>query len=523
MARPESPGPPSSPESNAARVRPDLPFRRIAVVLAGGGAWGAYEVGVFKALEAIGLKPRILAGVSVGAINAIVWLSHGFQTRFLERAWSTIRASSIGMSWLTLGMRALGVFLVVLAVVEILLTLAGSPELQILTGFRHLRDAWGFGLYTLLFEIFAWILLGVLGYVMAFLTRRLEDLLGRVAPSTEADLWRHTVDVVLVLLAVLYPVAMLLRIPWPWRFHGLLLVAFTAIWLADHPGRTQNLMRTLFSGLMPETQGRGLWRSQRRRRLIERLLMRGDPNRVLAGDVHVILSACSVKDGRMSYFINWPEPSEAFRQRIEDSLGEVVTMTRARDLIDAATAASAVPVLFEPVRYRGHDYLDAGIFSNQPIHAVLADGADAILLVLVSPSSGPPPPRKGASVLELGSRLQELANWRDLQTELRQLPDHWTRKADPSRLCVVEPKEPLPGWMFSFDPGNAPKLIEQGEADAWKALEAAGWLAPGSHPPSREERARETLRARWKKGVTRLARGASKNLLVHRRLRKPKS
>jgi predicted acylesterase/phospholipase RssA len=506
-----------------ARLRADLPFRRIAVVLAGGGAWGAYEIGVFKTLEAVGLRPKILAGVSVGAINAVVWLSHGFQSRLLERAWGKLRPSSIGMSWVTLGMRAIGVFLVVLAAVEILLTLAGSPELQILTGFRQLREAWGFGLYTLFFEIVAWGLLGVVGYAMAFLTRRLEDLLGRIAPGPESDLWRRWLEVILVLLAVLYPVAMLMRVPWPWRFHGLLLVALTAIWLADRPGGSRNLIHSLFTGLMPETQGRGLWRSTRRRRLIERLLSRGDQALVFSGDVHLIISACSIHDGRMSYFINWEEPSDAFCERIKDSLGEVVQMTKPRDLVDAATAASAVPVLFEPVRYRGRDYLDAGLFSNQPIHAVLADGADAILLVLVSPSSGPRPSRRGASILELGSRLQELANWRDLQTELRHLPEHWTRKSKPERLCVVEPQEALPGWMFSFDPGSAAKLVEQGEADAWKALESAGWLLPGSVLPSREDQARETLRSRWKKGVTRFARDASKTLLERPRLRRRKT
>ena len=38
--------------------REDLPFRRIALVLSGGGALGAYEVGVLKVLEMAGIRRR---------------------------------------------------------------------------------------------------------------------------------------------------------------------------------------------------------------------------------------------------------------------------------------------------------------------------------------------------------------------------------------------------------------------------------------------------------------------------------
>src|SRR5262245_27201469 len=107
------------PDSTPTAAHTHLPFKRIALVLAGGGSWGAYEVGVFKVLESVGLQPSIMAGVSVGAINAVVWLAHGMKTRGLERAWWKIRGSTIGMNWITLGLRALGVFLVVLAAVEI--------------------------------------------------------------------------------------------------------------------------------------------------------------------------------------------------------------------------------------------------------------------------------------------------------------------------------------------------------------------------------------------------------------------
>ncbi len=43
--------------------------REYGVVLEGGGAKGAYQIGVWKALLEYGVKIKAVAGVSVGALN----------------------------------------------------------------------------------------------------------------------------------------------------------------------------------------------------------------------------------------------------------------------------------------------------------------------------------------------------------------------------------------------------------------------------------------------------------------------
>lgn len=43
---------------------------RIALVLQGGGAMGAYQAGVYQALDEQGLCPDWVVGTSIGAINA---------------------------------------------------------------------------------------------------------------------------------------------------------------------------------------------------------------------------------------------------------------------------------------------------------------------------------------------------------------------------------------------------------------------------------------------------------------------
>jgi NTE family protein len=54
------------PEKSLAR------FERIALVLSGGGALGAYQAGAYAALEKCGVRPNWIAGTAVGAINAAI-------------------------------------------------------------------------------------------------------------------------------------------------------------------------------------------------------------------------------------------------------------------------------------------------------------------------------------------------------------------------------------------------------------------------------------------------------------------
>lgn len=53
-----------------APIRPG--YERIALVLQGGGALGAYQVGIFEALANAGMCPHWFAGTSIGAINAAI-------------------------------------------------------------------------------------------------------------------------------------------------------------------------------------------------------------------------------------------------------------------------------------------------------------------------------------------------------------------------------------------------------------------------------------------------------------------
>ena len=46
------------------------PLERIALLLQGGGALGAYQGGVYQALDEANLHPDWIAGISIGAVNS---------------------------------------------------------------------------------------------------------------------------------------------------------------------------------------------------------------------------------------------------------------------------------------------------------------------------------------------------------------------------------------------------------------------------------------------------------------------
>lgn len=59
--------------------------RRLALVLGGGGARGALQVGALRALLEAGIKPDIMVGTSIGALNAGALAVYGLDARGLER------------------------------------------------------------------------------------------------------------------------------------------------------------------------------------------------------------------------------------------------------------------------------------------------------------------------------------------------------------------------------------------------------------------------------------------------------
>jgi NTE family protein len=92
---------PARRKTHVATDRP--PFERIALILQGGGALGAYQAGVYQALAEANLHPDWVAGISIGAINSALIAGNppGKRVERLRAFWETVSAPSLGVPYFT--------------------------------------------------------------------------------------------------------------------------------------------------------------------------------------------------------------------------------------------------------------------------------------------------------------------------------------------------------------------------------------------------------------------------------------
>lgn len=74
---------------------------QIALVLQGGGALGAYQVGVYEALHEAGVEPDWVIGTSIGAINGAIIAGNPPERRMerLEQFWRMVRSDEAARLW----------------------------------------------------------------------------------------------------------------------------------------------------------------------------------------------------------------------------------------------------------------------------------------------------------------------------------------------------------------------------------------------------------------------------------------
>lgn len=443
--------------------------------MSGGGAFGAYEVGVLKAIGEVGIKPTIVAGASAGALNAVAWVAEGFRTGPLEKVWRSLEPGAIGMRWTTLAWRGGGLFLLCLGLFEALVTWIGTGDLGVTALFW--RDAAGrAGIPSALLDLLAWLLVAALGLFIVRTSRDAELWLARIQTAKTDSRIRRVSTFLLATWAFLHVLTWVLKYPWPHRFSATLLAGAAIVWFANRPSPSGDLLRRALTSFLPESRGRGLWTGGARRRILDILVKAGDSKRLLNGETKLILSALALDTGRVAHFVNWPADEGKFRERIEGALGEVVPLQSVEQVLQAAIASSAIPMIFEPARVQGREFVDAVALSTHPLQSSIFAGADAALVIVVAPSGAPPKAPRPKSLMDVWARFLDLANWHDLQREMTGLPDSWLSDEKPCRLCVVEPAETLPGGVLAYSPKNAATLIKRGERDAWSALERAGWL-----------------------------------------------
>jgi len=70
-----------------------MPNEKIGVVLSGGGAKGAGQLGMMKYVFELGIRPDFISGISVGSLNATLWAQEE-NLDLLEDLWRGIKGNS---------------------------------------------------------------------------------------------------------------------------------------------------------------------------------------------------------------------------------------------------------------------------------------------------------------------------------------------------------------------------------------------------------------------------------------------
>jgi NTE family protein len=73
------------------------PTPEVAFVLGGGGRWGAVEVGMLQALDAAGVRPDLVLGTSIGAVNGASYAANPSTSGLhrLERLWRELSQDDV--------------------------------------------------------------------------------------------------------------------------------------------------------------------------------------------------------------------------------------------------------------------------------------------------------------------------------------------------------------------------------------------------------------------------------------------
>jgi NTE family protein len=89
-------------EAQPIRAEQRPPFERIALLLQGGGALGAYQAGAYEALSEANLHPDLVAGISIGAVNAALIAGNIPEKRVerLREFWEAVSTPPLGIPYL---------------------------------------------------------------------------------------------------------------------------------------------------------------------------------------------------------------------------------------------------------------------------------------------------------------------------------------------------------------------------------------------------------------------------------------
>jgi len=460
---------------------------RIAVVLSGGGARGAYEAGVLLAFQDARLPTHLLTASSIGSINAAAYAAHagGYvgDAEPVVKAWRDVTPTAVGIDWsryvfVLAGLIAASAGLGNLAYLWLggqgiyfhssnpkltwfVLFLAGLAVMffydhisygfyvvvKLLRGYRWKPDSWKLA-SSLLANLMVW------GFAWIFF--RFAHL--HLSPTKTFHLSPESEALLAAGLLLLFVLWLFLR---------------TRLSLLSH----QFLRLPLRSGLFANFE-----RTRFLRARIPEDALRASP-------IRVVVTAADIRTGNEKLFANC-SPDELARDPGVDPLFARCEVESPSDLLKAVIASSAFPMAYELVEMEGARWTDGGIVSNQPIRPAIRLGADVLFLVLVEPAGS----RRGQTktFLDVGLRTIDVLMSQNLKTDLKLLDnvnyvcEQSARELGvrPEQVCLeiggrtyryikaftIRPENALEASLLDFDGSIVEPLIAQGYGDGARAV-----------------------------------------------------
>lgn len=362
----------------AGGVPPAERLGRIAVVLSGGGAFGAYQAGALLAFQDAALPTPIMTATSIGGINAASYAAHSStevgNAEPLVAAWLRLSSPAVGIEWTRYAWMLAG--LVAAA-----------------TGFGGLAmkglERTGFSLH-LHHPVAAWLTLGMAGAAVLLLYDHLPYLFRAVAATRRNRLWRHQPRrLALSVLANALVLAFFVAILDPLHLHAPLLGAMRRNPLLSTTLLIATLLLIVAGGTLRRHAGR---LAQRLLRLplrpglfsnFERARLLGDhiPVEALrASPIRLLVTVTDLGAGIARYFSNAP-PERLAEAPGADRDFVASSVHGSADLLPAILASSAVPMVFEPVVIDGRAYADGAIAATRPLLPAVQLGADVIFVL----------------------------------------------------------------------------------------------------------------------------------------------
>lgn len=481
--------------ANAARVWQNF-SGRIAAVLSGGGARGAYEAGVLLAFQDAHLPTQIITASSVGSINAASYAAHSDtvvgNAEALTESWFEITPPAVGIEWTRYGWMLAG----------LIAASAGFGNL-----IRHALRLGGYS-FSLHDPALTWFSLGLAGIAVLLLYDRLPYL-GYVVrnffrgTSWKPDRRKAVLSLIANLIVWSFVLLLLHSLHLPVQFKGfihshptaavggagalaLLLVAVRRLWRVPLSGRLHQLLQLpLRTGLFPNFE--------RGRFLRQRL----STDRLRASPIRLIFTATDLEAGSAKFFSNTP-PEQLAADRGADARFVAEEVSTADDLIRAVIASSALPLAYEPLRLGGRLYTDGAVVANQPIRPAIRLGADVLFLVMMDPPGSQP--GEVNTFIDVGLRTLDILMAQNLLTDLKILSnvnavceraaadlglrpeevemDLGTRLYRYVKAVIIQPTKPMGSTMLDFGGETTGPAILQGYEDACVQIENFLCYAP---------------------------------------------